>query len=215
MEKQRDILTVYNSDVTDPSKLICSTLTATHPSLTALLFTLCRRLRPTMSTFRTMMTTLPGAGSFRDIIPAVEAFGEGTQGGARVHTGPDGDAGGSGRGRARRGRRVGRHGDGRGDADRRQTANPTLPDGTEVLWQPDNGMQPDWLQDLAGATSKLTLDATDVRPVDYFQAHSRLSFSNVCALRLTGTMLSGYRILMRVSRSRKHSQMLMLPRRKF
>ena len=63
----------------------------------------------------------------------------------------------------------GRHGDGRGDADRRQTTNPTLPDGTEVLWQPDNGMQPDWLQDFAGATGKPTFDDTDYRPVDYFQ----------------------------------------------
>ena len=69
------------------------------------------------------MTTLPGVGSFRDTIPAVEALGGGTQGGAQIPTGPDGDAGGSGRGRARRGRIGGRQGDGRGDADRRQTAN--------------------------------------------------------------------------------------------
>ena len=103
--------------------------------------------------------------------PSGQGTRVGTQGGARVPTGPDGDAGGSGRGRARRGRgwRGCRHGDGRGDADRRQTANPTLPDGTEVLWQPDNGMQPDWLQDLAGATGKPTFDDTDYRPVDYFQ----------------------------------------------
>ena len=93
----------------------------------------------------------------------------GAQGGARIPAGPDGDAGGSGRGRARRGRRGGRPGDGRGDAEGRQAVNPTLPDGTEVLWQADNGMQPDWLQDLADATGKPTFDATDFRPVDYFE----------------------------------------------
>ena len=93
----------------------------------------------------------------------------GAQGGARIPAGPDGDAGGSGRGRARRGRRGGRPGDGRGDAERIQAVNPTLPDGTEVLWQADNGMQPDWLQDWADATGKPTFDATDFRPVDYFE----------------------------------------------
>ena len=77
LTKQRVISTVYRSEPTDPSKLICSSLTATHANLTALLLTppICR-LRTMMSTFRTMMTILPGAGSFPDTLPAVEAPGE-------------------------------------------------------------------------------------------------------------------------------------------
>ena len=43
VKKQRVILTVYNSQATDSSKLICSSLTATHPSPTALLLTVYRR----------------------------------------------------------------------------------------------------------------------------------------------------------------------------
>ena len=65
--------------------------------------------------------------------------------------------------RARCGWREGRHGDGRGDADRRQAVNPTLADGTEMLWQPDNGLQTDWLQDLADATGKQSFGDIAVR----------------------------------------------------
>ena len=168
LTKQRVISTVYCSEATDPSKLTVICLTATHASLTALLFTvtpqLCRCLRTMMSTFRTKMTT-----PRRRKLPR---RGRGARVGAWIPAGPDGNAGGSGR--ARRGRRGGRHGDGRGDAG--QAINTTLPDGTEVLWQPDNGMQPDWLQDLADATGKPTFDATDFRPVDYFERTFPIDF---------------------------------------
>ena len=60
---------------------------------------------------------------------------------------------------------------GHGDANRERATPPTATlsnaDDTEILWQPDNGMQPDWLQDLADATGKPSFDSTNYRPVDY------------------------------------------------
>ena len=133
LTKQRVISTVYRSEATDPSKLTVICLTATHASLTALVYSYASYLPSSSNDY-------VGISDDDDYTPRRRKLPSRGRG-ARIPAGPDGNAGSSGRGRARHGRRGGRHGDGRGDAG--QAVNPTLPDGTEVLWQPDNGRQPD------------------------------------------------------------------------
>ena len=72
---------------------------------------------------------------------------------------------GGGRGRGRgRGRQA--QADGRGDG----PVHPTLPDGTQVAWQPDDGpgqARDDWLRQ-RNEQSEHAFDATNFRPIDFF-----------------------------------------------
>ena len=71
--------------------------------------------------------------------------------------------GGRGRGRGR-GRQA--QADGRGDG----PVHPTLPDGTQVAWQPDAGpgqARDDWLRQ-RNERSEHAFDATNFRPIDFF-----------------------------------------------
>ena len=72
---------------------------------------------------------------------------------------------GGGRGRGRgRGRQA--QADGRGDG----PVHPTLPDGTQVAWQPDAGpgqARDDWLRQ-RNERSEHAFDATNFRPIDFF-----------------------------------------------
>ena len=147
-----------------------------------------------LPSFRTMMTKLPGAGSFRDEFPAVETLGEAPREAHGLLPGPmampaAADA-------------VGLDEDGEGVDKVMVVVTLTEDRPSSLLFRTalnccGNEKTVCNLTDCR--TWQVPLASLPLMPLisglwTIFNAHSRLSSSRVCALRLTGTMLSGHRI---------------------